>query len=663
MAQCPSCNSYNEATAVFCSQCGARLDPASSGSRRLRGRTRRKVPLVTTVLILAALVLVFVVSRLPRGARVPLSSTIGPESAPRTAPPLSGEGAGEGGAVEPSAVREPPPAEPLTAGQASRLVARALVVLDLRSEDGRQLREERGILVDSSGVVLSRLSPLLGAYQGTCRLSHPEGRRLDIAGVVHSDDRLDLSLIRLEPSPIGYAEIPLLLDPPTQVLAPGETLFLFNAFEAVPAAIEATYAVRPDGVARVLLQEDATLSPLSFLAVDAFGYTVGLCSVEVDGRLLRPGENLPAAGYRILVDPAYSLGAGLGRPVMTLAELSRRLFEGTFKDYFVRGTLAFQQSRWREAVDLFESALARAPTDGPSAEDLERLERDLREGYLQEIQRLAGEGRTGEAAALAESAFQRYPNDPVFMVLLGEARYVQGDWGGGILALAQAREIETSQRLDSLLEKGYLELANEAARRGDARAQESNLLDGIRQVGNSGILHLELARLYARYEAYDDAIRLLEQARQLDSSLRESAENLLAKIEEVLRRREAVIVPVPPGSGSIRTTALIDGRTEFTFVIDTGATYTSIPSDLAAQLRYDTSVSRRVNVSAVGGIFNVPLITIQSLNLGGYVVRNLEVLVVPQSIGPNFGLLGLNFLRHFKYTVDSKRNEFRLERL
>ena len=270
-----------------------------------------------------------------------------------------------------------------------------------------------------------------------------------------------------------------------------------------------------------------------------------------------------------------------------------------------------------------------------------------------------------EAGFLAERALVRYAEDSVLLVLLGEARCEQGAWLEGIAVLAQAYELDGSERVEALLERGYLELAQESVEVGDSQAHERNLLQGLQQLPESGVLHFELAKLYVHFQAYDDAVRLLRRATQLDSSLRDSVENLLAKIDDALKRRDAVIVPIPSNSRSIRAEAVIDGHTAAKFIIDTGATYTTIPSSLADSLGYDTSPSKasRVTISGVGGIFNVPLIRVQSLDLGGYTVRNLDVLVISEKIGPSVGLLGLNFLKHFKYSVDSKRQEFRLERL
>ena len=270
--------------------------------------------------------------------------------------------------------------------------------------------------------------------------------------------------------------------------------------------------------------------------------------------------------------------------------------------------------------------------------------------------------RFEEAALLAQRAETRYPEDSAILVLFAEARYAQRSWRDGVQALTRARQTDTSERVEALLEEGYLRLAGEAAQQGDARGQEANLVLGVRELPSSASLHLELAKLYFKLGAYDDAAALLQKVKELSSSLRETADSLLARIDDALKRRDAVIIPIPQGSRSIRTEATVDGANALTFIVDTGATYTTIPSSLAEALGYDTSRATRVDIRTVAGPISAPLVTIQSLSVGGYTVRNLEVLVLPSGIGPEGGLLGLNFLKHFKYSVDASRSEFRLER-
>jgi clan AA aspartic protease (TIGR02281 family) len=554
--------------------------------------------------------------------------------------------------------------QPITSAQAARAVAQAMVVIELRGEEDRPLREVRGVLVDSRGVVLCRFRPLLGAHQGTCRLSSPRDARVEVVGLAFREERLDLALLRLAHSAVGYPMVPLLEGAPAQTLEAGEALYLFADHRAADSILSEAYYPGPDGVARVRVAESPRPPPEAFLALDAYGYVIGLARIESeDGQWIMDGKPPADGQHRLLVDPAFAAIRGLDLEAsLTLYELTRRLYDGTFADYFARGTAAFRQQRWGEAIDLYTSGLDRVPADRPDEADVTRLMENLRQSYMEEIRRLAAGDRAAEAGALAEAALSRYPEDHDFLVILGEARCQLRNWVGGIQALALAREIEPNQRVDSLLEEAFLAAAAEAARAGDTRAAEARLIEGAQSLQASGALRLELARLYARFEAYDDAIQLLHQVKELDPSLAESAQLLLDKIDDALKRRDAVVIPIPPGSRAIRTEAVIDAVRACPFIIDTGATYTSIPWDVALALGYDLASARRLDVSTAAGPIASPLIQVQSINLEGYSVRNIEVLVLPPGAGTGAGLLGLNFLKHFKYGVDSRRGEFRLER-
>lgn len=107
---------------------------------------------------------------------------------------------------------------------------------------------------------------------------------------------------------------------------------------------------------------------------------------------------------------------------------------------------------------------------------------------------------------------------------------------------------------------------------------------------------------------------------------------------------------------------MLDGRIEAEFVIDTGATYTAISESLARSLGYAFERGERVTVLTAGGRMQVRRIRLASVSLQGYAVHNLQVLVLPDTKGRSLNLLGLNFLNYFKYSVDSTRGEFRLER-
>jgi predicted aspartyl protease len=89
-------------------------------------------------------------------------------------------------------------------------------------------------------------------------------------------------------------------------------------------------------------------------------------------------------------------------------------------------------------------------------------------------------------------------------------------------------------------------------------------------------------------------------------------------------------------------------------VLDTGASLTIVASDIMAQLGYDPAnpALDRQRIITGSGVEYAPLIIARSATAMGQKVSNLDVLChdLPPESGVD-GLLGLNFLRHFKLTI------------
>src|SRR5262249_44185086 len=70
MVQCPSCSSYNDGDAAFCSQCGAAMEEGARHKSRVRtakvSKAKKQVlPFLATLVILAALAAVILIAYLP----------------------------------------------------------------------------------------------------------------------------------------------------------------------------------------------------------------------------------------------------------------------------------------------------------------------------------------------------------------------------------------------------------------------------------------------------------------------------------------------------------------------------------------------------------------------------------------------------------------------
>lgn len=659
MPQCRSCKTFVGDDAAFCSQCGAWM-----GGARSRGRGReRRLPWILAGVLVACGAAVALIAFLPGIGKGPTSGRVRMgerDERPAALSRLSEEGAViDTSRIRPDAASEEP--RPLDAAGITRLALPAMAVLDLRREDDRPLRETRGLLVHPNGNVVCRMSALLGAHHGNARFLHAETQRVEIVGLSYSSEPVDLALVQIERLPEGSAPVQLIPGPASQTLEVGERLFALLTSTTQTSSLASLRELGVDRVARLLLSPTPQVSPEALAALDVYGNLVGLIRVEVDGRLLPDAAPRPNSGFRMLIDPVDPLAQGLGRNAsMTLAEVTSRLYDGTFADLFSRGALACKQERWSEAIQLLEQALGRVPLDGPTEEEIAQSDQLLRAAYLRETERLVTSRRLEEAAAVVGSALQRYSTDATLLLAAGQIRLSLRDHAGSIEALLQAKAVDPALHVGELLEQAYLELASELGRNGDSRAQEIQLLQASQSVPASGKICLELGKLYFKFDAYDAAIAQLQRAAQLDGGLKDEVEGLLGRIDDAVKRRASVVVPIPPGAKSIRTDAVIDERTKLEFLIDTGATYTAIPAAALERLGYDTSLTRNavIGLQTANGLITAPLITVRSINLGGYSVQNIEVVALPGA----GALLGLSFLRHFKYTVDQSRHEFRLER-
>ena len=96
-----------------------------------------------------------------------------------------------------------------------------------------------------------------------------------------------------------------------------------------------------------------------------------------------------------------------------------------------------------------------------------------------------------------------------------------------------------------------------------------------------------------------------------------------------------------------------DSVQAFSVALDTGASITTIPSQVAIDLGYDLSNPKQeVNILASSGIFTAKIITVRKLTAIGETVENIDVLChdLPEDSIVE-GLLGLNFLQYFDVKI------------
>jgi len=100
------------------------------------------------------------------------------------------------------------------------------------------------------------------------------------------------------------------------------------------------------------------------------------------------------------------------------------------------------------------------------------------------------------------------------------------------------------------------------------------------------------------------------------------------------------------------------------FIVDTGASYTTISQATARGLEIDLERSRpMILFQTANGVIQAPLVSVRSIEVGGLGLKELPVAVHDVFPDPDIaGLLGLNFLSQFRLDIDSKNGVLYLER-
>ncbi len=98
-----------------------------------------------------------------------------------------------------------------------------------------------------------------------------------------------------------------------------------------------------------------------------------------------------------------------------------------------------------------------------------------------------------------------------------------------------------------------------------------------------------------------------------------------------------------------------DTEVQATLLLDTGASVTSIHSDVAARLRINMAGTKKTTGQvAGGGMLEVRRTKLSSITVGPHTKTDMDIAIMEHKGLPvrYDGLLGMNFLRNLRYTID-----------
>lgn len=134
--------------------------------------------------------------------------------------------------------------------------------------------------------------------------------------------------------------------------------------------------------------------------------------------------------------------------------------------------------------------------------------------------------------------------------------------------------------------------------------------------------------------------------------------------------REALLT----GDGSqLLVEARLNGRVSGTFLVDTGASYCVITPAVARQLGLGLgrglggeggvpgeSALSAVTLATPTGDIEAPITTLRVVEVANARAGEISTVIYPAVEEPLSGILGLSFLNHFEFSVDSRRRILRL---
>jgi clan AA aspartic protease (TIGR02281 family) len=172
---------------------------------------------------------------------------------------------------------------------------------------------------------------------------------------------------------------------------------------------------------------------------------------------------------------------------------------------------------------------------------------------------------------------------------------------------------------------------------------------------NDPFLHLLAVELALLKNNWQEAERLLAMM-DYPAKYRDRYELLTRQISEMKGDEGTIVIHFSPGGNRIPIAAGLNQAIRQNFIVDTGASMLTIPSSTAAALNVQMVQGPHGggrSVSTAGGVVDSYEVLIESVEINGWVERNVSALVIDIPGQPGVGLLGLNYLNRFKMNLNN----------
>ncbi len=233
-----------------------------------------------------------------------------------------------------------------------------------------------------------------------------------------------------------------------------------------------------------------------------------------------------------------------------------------------------------------------------------------------------------------------------------ETYIAQGDFSKAIALIIQVKENYSSEeedkRVSEQLEntaKQFMEILNDR----EAYAELISFLeDMIAYDSTDSFYSFHLAQLYLRLDKIPEASLLLDEL-QYDEVYGQNVKTLLQAIDiEEEGDAYKYTIPLERYGDHFSVKVFLDGSA-FNLMLDTGATYIFIDEDKASMLEV---LRDDLVLQTAGNDVSAKLCRASTMRIGNLQLANIKITVAPFKRQDIDGLLGMNFLKQFKFFID-----------
>ncbi len=316
-----------------------------------------------------------------------------------------------------------------------------------------------------------------------------------------------------------------------------------------------------------------------------------------------------------------------------------------------------KQQLARGEVELFMESLQKLRADSN-----ESLWQEYRTAFFNELQQLKNKKQYPTAIEWLTTYLRTEYDDVLALQALADFHYLQSNYLAAIDTLYLAKSYAHDNTAINQIVTTQRALTAEYASSLQNKEDNLALLDLYQRLVSVepeySAHYVGLAQAYLALGNEADARQTLNII-AYDPEAGAKASQLLSLIENQANQptTDAEPITLSRHGNNLLTNVLFNNQTYGRLLLDTGASLTVISPELLQELSLDVRAPlRKAWFNTANGVVEAPIFMIQRLSLGGQTVDQIEVAVMNLNNQNINGLLGMNFLQHFRFSIDHQNN-------